>query len=157
MTTRSIRSVYLAASALVLVACGSRTPETGIAGSYGPDGAAFLSAGTDALVASGRVAEEHRDMARSMLEKVQFDLDLRPDGTFRASMGVPGTVHVYRGRWTRTGSSVRLDQTHEDDVEVSDVMTGRIDGQVLHLQHEEEGMTMPYILRRGSDAATPSK
>jgi hypothetical protein len=71
-------------------------------------------------------------------------------------MGANGEEHDYRGTWAKTGTTIELQQTHEDDEEKTDTMTGHMDGSRLRLLHEELGLQMPYVLRR-PDAATPGR
>lgn len=148
------RMKRLAAASLVLLAaaCGGATDSP--AGSFALDREAFVAGAVQTMRDAGRIPGGAEAMARQMLNRVRFTLDLAADGSFRAAMDAGEERHDYSGTWTRSGNRVTVNQTHEDGEPVADRMAGTWDGECLRLDHAEDGMVLCYVLRR-QPAAEP--
>jgi hypothetical protein len=146
MPQRTIPVWLSAAFLLPLTSCdrGPQAPASA-AGSYTVDRSLFGEAALTAMRAGQRLPEG----------RVRMDLDLATDGTFRCRMGHGEDEHEYTGRWLERGSYIELNQTHQDGEEVSDKMRGTLDRGLLRLTHKEEGLNMPYVLSRRSEASAP--
>ena len=149
---------YRAASglllAIALTSCGSE-PTVQLEGSYSLDHDAFVDEAVQAMSRAGLIPEGVEEMARGRLGQLRMDLQLDPAGTFACQMTAAGQSYLYTGGWVLVGSHVRLEQTHQDGSPVPDVMKGTYRGGVLRLLHEENGMEMPYVLRKAPSPAAP--
>jgi hypothetical protein len=122
-------------------------------GSYSLCHDEFAKAVVQRMREAGQVPAGTEAAAEARLRQVHFDLVLESGGRFTATMGFPGATKKYAGTWQHTLGKVELLQTHEEDEEVSDRMTGTFDGKRLALEHEEMGMKLPYILEKRTPAA----
>ncbi|MCA8970105.1 MAG: hypothetical protein KDC95_09990 [Planctomycetes bacterium] len=133
------------------VSCGG-APET-VAGSWTLDPTAFVEEAIPVMLDSGRIPRGAEKLAEAQLGKVRMQIDLRTDGTFVCDMGIGSTAR-YEGTWVQNGQNISLVQTLENGESKDDQMSGKCNGDSLRLVHDEEGMSMPYVLRR-SAAASP--
>ncbi|MCB9880970.1 MAG: hypothetical protein H6832_18440 [Planctomycetes bacterium] len=133
------------------VSCGG-TPET-VAGSWTLDTESFVDAAIPVMVDAGRIPAGAERLAEAELTKVRMQIDLRTDGTFVCDMGIGATAR-YEGTWLQNGQNISLVQTLENGESKDDQMSGKCSGDFLRLVHDEQGMSMPYVLRRNA-AASP--
>ena len=154
MNQRPVHTIpALAALLFLLLGCGGT--KSGPAGSYTMDAKGFANTLADQMIKSGQVLPATRALMVAKLQTAVFTVDLAEDGKFKADQRMMGEHHAYIGTWRQEGSSIRLDQTHDNGVEVEDELTGTFAGDTMSLVHKEDGLEVEMVLRRGSAAAPP--
>ena len=140
----------LLASSLSVLGCSEKAaPEAQrITGAWVLDKAEFARVGTKAMVDARKIPQAASRATQEILARVEMQLELDASGSFSCTMGNQGELREYTGTWQRDGDALRLDQTHEQGELKADSMVGRIEAGKLRLRHAEQGMQMPYILRR---------
>ena len=149
---------WMSLAFVLTLACGeSPAPSpTSITGSWTLDKAEFAKLGAKTMVESGLVPAHALAAAEQQLATIEMSIELESTGSFRCTTVAQGQKHEYTGRWEQIGDTVRIEQTHEDGEPKADLMAGRIEAGKLRLTHDEQGVQMPYILRR-AEAADPGR
>jgi hypothetical protein len=135
--------------------CSAETIEE--TGHYKLDVDAFAPMLAEQLIESGRAPESARLVITSQLRSTKFDLELREDGRFTAGRHVLTNKRQYSGTWKLSGTTFRLDQTHENGLPAADFMTGTLVDGTLQLEHKRDDGTLHMVLRHESLAATPPR
>ena len=148
------RSLFSLLAALVLGACSGEEAASP-PGAYAIDHQRFVPKALAAMQAHGAAPAGAAREVQARLQLLRMDVDLRVDHTFECRMGLMGERRTYTGSWQQSGQSIRLEQTHEDGEDVEDLLTGTLRDGVLDLVHEENGLPMPYVLRRHAAAPAP--
>jgi hypothetical protein len=147
----------LAATLALLLATGCNSGKVTDAGRYLADRQHFGTMIADKMIEMGKAPAEARPMLVEKLKECDFDLQLAADGTFTAVQTVLTERRTYKGTWTKTGSSFVLAQTHDNDRELEDRMTGTLINGKLDLNHESDDGTMNFLLYHQNAAAAPPR
>lgn len=141
--------------AVLLFSCGDGGGAGKTTERYYLDADLFANEMADKLIAMGRVTRRTRTLLVSKLKASKFEIDLAEDGSFEARQHIGGAHHVFTGTWELSGSSIRLDQTHEDGEAKKDSMRGTLSQGTMTLVDEEQGVEFTIVLKHASLAAAP--
>lgn len=145
----------LAALLLALLQGCGQADTTSHAGTWELDTEAAIEA-MEAEVAAiedpeEREAMEHgvSMMGAGMLEAMDMDLTLNPDGTASSTTRVMGQSETVTGKWSADGDLLTIEMTRDGE---SGLVNARVSGELLRLLPPEEGgMPMPIVMRKRAE------
>ena len=156
-TLTTLSSALILCLAVAISACStdSATGPTGRYALQAQDKEQFAGNTADALVTAGQIPPAARELAVEQLRTAEINLDLEADKTFSFDQTVQGKRMVFTGTWDLNGSTVRLNQTHENGKEVADTMDGELRDGRLTLTMTDSSASIEFVLSRSGTPASP--
>ena len=135
--------------------CVSACSKPDAVGRYALDAEHFAESMATMLIKEGRVPQRNKEKAKTVLRTAVFNLQMKPDRTFKAEYTIGRAPTVYKGTWSMEGTDLTFQQTHEDDRKRPQTMTGKLDGDQLVLLRPEKRVTVELRLKRVRNGAAP--
>lgn len=88
-------------------------------------------------------------MGAGMLEAMDMNLTLNPDGTASSTTRVMDRSETVTGKWSADGDFLTIEMTKDGEF---GLVNAQVDGELLRLlAPEENGMPMPIIMRKRAE------